>query len=90
MTHFLNLTILSPEGVILDADQVKYVRVRLGGDSWLSIYPGHAPLIAELLPGELMYSDAKQARIEISTAIMQVSENHITVFVGKPSYSIGG
>ena len=84
MAQTLHLKVLSPDSTILDVEQVKSVRARLRGDTWLSIYPGHAPLLAELLPGNLAYATGERRdEIDISTGILQVSKNQITVFVGK-------
>ena len=91
MAHTISLTVLSPDNIILDVQKVMSVRVRLRGDTWLSIYPGHAPLIAELLPGKIVYStDEISAELELSTGIMQVSKNQITVFTGGSHYSVKG
>ena len=84
MAQTLHLKVLSPDSTILDVEQVKSVRARLRGDTWLSIYPGHAPLLAELLPGNLAYATGERRdELDISTGILQVSKNQITVFVGK-------
>jgi F0F1-type ATP synthase epsilon subunit len=79
----LHFTVLSPENVFLDEKSVKFVRVRLYDDTRLSIYHGHAPLIARLLPGSITYATAKgQAEITISSGILKVSENQVTVYMG--------
>ena len=84
MAQTLHLLVLSPDSTILDVEQVKNVRARLRGDTWLSIYPGHAPLLAELLPGNLVYATGERRdELDISTGILQVSKNQITVFIGK-------
>lgn len=88
MTQLLNLLILSPVETILNIDKVQSIRVRLKGDSWLSIYPGHAPLLAELMPDKLVYSiDGSQAEVNITSGIMKVSKNQVTVFVSDPQNS---
>jgi F0F1-type ATP synthase epsilon subunit len=88
MTQSITLTILSPDQVILNVKKVRMVRTRLRGDSWLSIYPNHAPLIAELLPGKLVYSaDDQQEEIDLPAGIMQVNENKIKIFTGSSLHS---
>lgn len=80
----LNLTVLSPDRVILDVENVTKVRAKLRDDTRLSIYPGHAPLLAELLPGTLEYAiDSEESELELSAGILQVTQQHITVFVSK-------
>jgi F0F1-type ATP synthase epsilon subunit len=79
----LHFTVLSPENVFLDEKKVKFVRARLYDDTWLSIYHGHAPLIARLLPGSITYATEKeQAEITISSGILKVSANQVTVYMG--------
>ena len=79
MAYSLSLSVFSPDSSILEVAQVKSVRVRLKGDSWLSIYPGHAALIGEVLPGDLMYSAGElQARLALPSSIIKVSDNQIT------------
>lgn len=82
MANYLSLVVLSPVNTILKADQVKSLRVRLKGDTWLSIYPGHAPLLAELISGKMTYeTDDFVAEHNITSAILQVSKNQISLFV---------
>ncbi|MGC9349234.1 MAG: hypothetical protein ACP5JG_13925 [Anaerolineae bacterium] len=51
----LSLRVLTPSRVLLEVEDVDKVRIRLADGAWLSIYPYHAPLIAETLSGELTY-----------------------------------
>ncbi len=84
MTKSLSFTVLSPDSVIFEAENVTKVRARLRGDTWLSVYPGHAPLLAETLPGKLEYEiNEHQSELILSAGILQVKQNHITVFVSK-------
>jgi hypothetical protein len=51
----LRFTVLTPEKTLLAVDSVVKVRLRLIDGGWLSIYPKHAPLIAETLAGPVEY-----------------------------------
>jgi F0F1-type ATP synthase epsilon subunit len=51
----LSLRILAPSQTVLEVEEVRRVRLRLADQAWLSIYPHHAPLIAETIGGTLSY-----------------------------------
>ncbi len=76
----LRLTVLTPDRVLLLVDSATKVRMKLADDAWLSVYPGHAPLIAELLPGPVQYdTDAESGELSIAEGIVQVTEGQVTV-----------
>jgi F0F1-type ATP synthase epsilon subunit len=76
----LRLTVLTPDRVLLAVDSTTKVRMKLADDAWLSVYPGHAPLIAEVLPGPVQYdTDAESGELSIAEGIVQVTEGQVTV-----------
>ncbi len=76
----LRLTVMPPDRVLLAVDSTTKVRMKLADDAWLSVYPGHAPLIAELLPGPVQYdTDAESGELSIAEGIVQVTEGQVTV-----------
>ena len=52
----IHLDILTPEGSLLDADDIGWIRAELR-DGQIGILPDHAPLLGELVPGVLTYAD---------------------------------
>lgn len=81
----MHLVILSPDKIILDVNNVKKVKVRLSDGSLLSIFKGHAPLIAELKTGKLEYIQfSEKIEILISDGIIHIKKDHITIYVGNP------
>ncbi|MBN1873189.1 MAG: hypothetical protein JXA33_03095 [Anaerolineae bacterium] len=54
----LRFQVLTPERTLLALDTVAKVRVRLSDGIWLSVYPRHAPLIAETQGGTVYYTAA--------------------------------
>jgi F0F1-type ATP synthase epsilon subunit len=57
------------------------VHVRLADGAGITIYPGHAPLLAETLPGSLRYADATGEReIDVQAGILQVGGDLVTIF----------
>ncbi|MDF1516206.1 MAG: hypothetical protein P1S60_20520 [Anaerolineae bacterium] len=82
MADQLSLRIISPEKTIVDAESITKVRIHLSDGSWLSVYPGHAPLLAEILPGKLFYEQGNIVEErQLSAGIFQVVHNSVTVFV---------
>ena len=80
MSTSLRLTVLTPDRVLLAVDAATKVRMKLADDVWLSVYPNHAPLIAEVLPGPLQYdTDAESGEVSIAEGILQVTEGQVTV-----------
>ena len=62
---------------------VSKVRLKLADDAWLSIYPLHAPLLAETLSGPVLYTTAAgEQTMSLSESILQVAENAVTLFTG--------
>jgi len=76
----LRLTVLTPDRVLLAVDLATKVRMKLADDAWLSVYPNHAPLIAEVLPGPVQYdTDEESGELSIAEGIVQVTEGQVTV-----------
>ena len=76
----LRLTVLTPDRVLLAVDLATKVRMKLADDAWLSVYPNHAPLIAEVLPGPVQYdTDEESGELSIAEGIVQVTGGQVTV-----------
>lgn len=83
MSVTLRLTVLTPDGSIVESQAVTKVRVRLVDGKLLSVYPYHAPLIAETLEGEVVYViEEEEKRLCLRSGIFFVSENCVTVLTG--------
>ena len=52
----MRLTVLTPAETLLEVEGVKWVRVQLADGGGISIWPGHAPLLAETVAAELRYA----------------------------------
>ncbi|MCJ7549296.1 MAG: hypothetical protein MUQ30_06420 [Anaerolineae bacterium] len=80
MSRSLRLTVLTPDRVLLAVNSATRVRMKLADDAWLSVYPNHAPLIAEVLPGPVQYdADAESGELSIAEGIVQVTAGQVTV-----------
>ena len=78
----MRLEVLTPERSVLVVEAVQKVRLKLGDGGWLSIYPRHAPLIAETLGGALHYvtADGEQVR-ELPAGLLHVTPAQVTIFL---------
>ncbi len=79
MAETLWLRVITPEGVRLWAEEVQIVEAWLT-DGAIGILPGHAPLVAALVPGELVYEDeGGRHTLTLAAGILRVAEGGVTV-----------
>ncbi len=77
----LQLTVLTPVETLLEATGVTQVQVRLADGAGLSIYPGHAPLLAETVAGPLRYSDVSgEHTLALESGILHITLDGVTIF----------
>ncbi len=86
MARLLHLQVLTPAASLLDAEDVERVHLRLADGTGLSIYPGHAPLLAETVTAPLRYVDESGEHLfDVEAGILQVEENNVMIFTsGRP------
>ncbi len=83
MSANLRFSVLTPDGPIVDSQTVKKVRVRLMDGKLLSVYPYHAPLIAETLDGEVVYVvGTQEKRLNLRSGVFFVSEARVMIYTG--------
>lgn len=86
MPDLLRFVVLSPERTLLDVGGVRKVRLLLADDAWLSIYPSHAPLLAETVAGPVTYvTDAGQDEVRLAEGILRIGNDAVTIFTGGAS-----
>jgi len=78
MATFL-LTIVTPERTVYDTEVQSLVANAYNG--YLGVHPGHAPMLVELVPGELrvVEADGREARMACSGGFMEVTPRQATV-----------
>ncbi len=77
----LQLTALTPVETLLEVTGVTQAQVRLADGAGLSIYPGHAPLLAETVAGPLRYSDASgEHTLALEAGILHITPGGVTLF----------
>lgn len=78
----LRLIVSSPDGEILNKDQVDWINLKLSGGTPISIYPRHAPLIALTSACILKYRIRENVFEEnIPQGILSISENTVKCWV---------
>ena len=83
MADPLRFVVLTPEKALLDVGGVRKVRVLLADGGWLSVYPGHAPLLAETVAGPVAYvTESGDAEIALTEGIVRIGDGTVTIFVG--------
>ncbi len=81
MKNELNVRIISPGGVLLN-ERVDYVNLP-AADGSIGILPGHSPLIAQLVAGDVKYrKDGAPSSFGIPEGLAKVADNTVTVIVG--------
>ncbi len=76
----LILKIISPQGVILEKEDLSAVNIPLLDQYPIGIHPGHAPLIAETSNGTLKYrTSGEENEIEIYAGVLKIRNNIITI-----------
>jgi len=79
MVERQRLRIVTPMGVRLQAEGVLAMEAELT-DGAIGILPSHAPLVAALTPGELVYEDETgRHTLTIAAGILRVAEGGVTV-----------
>jgi F0F1-type ATP synthase epsilon subunit len=82
----LYLQVRTPAETLLQVEAARWVHVRLADGAGISIYPGHAPLLAETVRGSLHYNDASgEHEFHARAGILQIEDDRVTVFTSGES-----
>ncbi|MDY6873480.1 MAG: hypothetical protein SVR81_05880 [Chloroflexota bacterium] len=87
----LTLQILTPEGLLLEADQLWEVIVPLADGGTIGIRPKHAPLIAETVDGSVRFLSANaDEEISLLAGVLQIRNNTVTVLTAGSAEGASG
>lgn len=76
----LSLHILSPDGISVKKDNLISISVPLADGGWIGIKPGHGPLIAETIQGEIrFFSENDETSIEVYPGILEIRDNTVSI-----------
>jgi F0F1-type ATP synthase epsilon subunit len=68
--------------MVVSVDQVQWVHVSLAGGKALTIWPRHAPLLAETSTDALRYADAAGTHtIDLPAGVLQVRGSTVSIFL---------
>jgi len=77
--HFV---VLTPAETLLDVSMIQRIQLRIADGGGLSIYPGHAPLLAETLSGAVTYvNEGGEHQIEVEAGILHVTPEQVLILV---------
>ncbi|MGB9119725.1 MAG: F0F1 ATP synthase subunit epsilon [Candidatus Angelobacter sp.] len=78
MAETLQLEIVTPERLVV-SEPAEYIEIP-GATGYLGILPGHAPLIGEVAPGELIYRVGTQTkRLAVAWGFVEVLQTKVTI-----------
>jgi F0F1-type ATP synthase epsilon subunit len=78
----LHLVVLTPSETVADVEQIQWVHVNLVGTKALTVWPGHAPVLAETATDALQYADAAGTHtLDLPAGILQVQDSTVTLFL---------
>jgi F0F1-type ATP synthase epsilon subunit len=82
----MQLKILSPAETLLEVEAATWVHLRLADGTGLTVYPGHAPLLAETVTAPVRYADdSGEHAFDVEARILEVDDQGVMVFTsGKP------
>jgi F0F1-type ATP synthase epsilon subunit len=82
----MRLQILTPAEALLEVEEAQRIHVRLADGTGLSIYPGHAPLLAETVTAPVRYVDASgEHAFDAEGGILEVDDQGVMILTsGKP------
>jgi F-type H+-transporting ATPase subunit epsilon len=83
MPNPLRLTVLTPAEKLLDAEGVAWVQARLADGGGIGIYPGHAPLLAEMVSAPLRYADESgEHTLDVEAGVLEIGRDSVTILTG--------
>lgn len=86
----LSLEVMGAEGIILKADEITSINVRMENGTLLGIRPGHTPLIGPAKSGRISYTiDGQLHHTQIEAGILTIRKNLVRILTtgtkpGKP------
>lgn len=76
----LTLEILGVGGVLLTADRITSINMRMENGLLIGLRPGHAPLIGSVAKGKINYKIAdKLFEVDVDAGLLSVSKNKVRI-----------
>ena len=81
MRASLRLTVMNPAGTLQEVQDAAWVHLRLADGTGLTVYPGHASLLAETSAAPVRYAeDFVEHTFNVKAGILRVDGSAVTVF----------
>lgn len=81
MARTFELRVVDPARSLLEVEEAQWVHARLVNGTGLTVYPGHAPLLAETIAAPLHYADGAGEHVfHAAAGILEVRGNEVSVF----------
>jgi F0F1-type ATP synthase epsilon subunit len=86
MAGTFQLRVINPIETLLEVSVARWVHLRLADGTGLSIYPGHAPLLAKTVRCQLRYTDVDGEHVyNVEAGILQVANDEVTILASGAS-----
>ncbi len=96
MKLLLHLRVITPSSVLLDVRGAVRVQMQLADGGGIGILPGHGPLLAETVVGDIVFVDEFGEHAQrVGAGIMSIRDNEISVLTvdstaaAQPSGGVG-
>jgi len=77
----MRLLVLTPETVLLEVEDITHVQARLSDGGGIGIRPGHHPLLADTLDGDLVYTQGDDQNLRhVRAGILRVEAEQVTLY----------
>jgi len=84
MLDLLRLVVMMPAETVLDVRGVRWVRVGLADGGSISIWPGHAPLLGETVPGDVRYAaGSDEHSVSLGPGVLHVARGRVTIYTAR-------
>ncbi len=81
MAGTLDFRVLNPAETLLEVQEATWVHLRLADGTGITIYPGHAPLLAETVTAPLRYADdAGEHVFSVEGGILRAKRDEVQLF----------
>jgi len=88
MTKSLRLTVRTPAATLREIERIEWVHARLADGRGITVYPGHARLLAETVEAPIRYADGSGEHIFCAEeGILEVDQDAVTIFTKGESES---
>lgn len=78
--RFLHLSVQTPAESLLELDGVAWVQVELADGGSIGIWPGHAPLLAEMVRAPLRWADAQgEHQRALEAGVLEIAHDRVTI-----------